>query len=458
MLIFALLFCAGFAALAWRRLEWAVLALAFLLPAYLVRFSLVGVPLTLLEAMILIVFAVWFVRNVKSLRSGGARKVYPFRRAIIAWLLVSFAAVGVGGWTLNAFGVWRAYFFEPLLLFIVVVSVFNTREKLNHLFAALGLSAAVVALFAAYQYLTGNLIPNPTWAAAAGRRATSFFPYPNAVGLYAAPIMLILLGALAAAWARTKHFFTLQTWPWLVGIIFCLGAIVMARSEGAAFAAVVCFTIFGLFANRRLRIITLGLIIVGGMVLIMSAPLRTYVMKSVTLQNFSGQVRRVQWKETLIMLRDGRELRGAGLANYQAAVKPYHQEGLFVKNDDPDFQRKVMFDADYRKQVWQPLEIYLYPHNIILNFWSELGAAGVIVFFWLIVLFFYYGIASFWTVARRHDPFAYAILGLTLALVATSIHGLVDVPYFKNDLAALFWIMMAAMAIIRVRSISETKV
>lgn len=458
MLIFALLFCAAFAALAWRHLEWAVLASAFLLPAYLIRFSLLGVPLTLLEAMILITFAVWFLRNAKSLREGGARKVYPFRWAIIAWLLVSFAAVGVGGWTLNAFGIWRAYFFEPLLLFIVVVNIFNTREKLNRLFAALGLSVAVVALFAAYQYATGNLIPNPTWAAAAGRRATSFFPYPNAVGLFAAPIMFIVVGAFAAAWARTKKLFAIQTWPWLIGIVLCLGAIVMARSEGAAFASAVCFVLFGLFASRRLRIITLGLFIAGGIVLIMSAPLRTYVMKSVALQNFSGQVRRVQWKETLIMLRDGRELRGAGLANYQTAVKPYHQEGLFVKNDDPDFQRKVMFNADYRKQVWQPLEIYLYPHNIILNFWSELGAAGVIVFLWLVVLFFYYGIASFRTAARQQDPFAYAILGLTLALVATSIHGLVDVPYFKNDLAALFWLMMAAMAVIRVRSLSETKV
>lgn len=456
MLILILLFCAAFAGLAWQRLEWAVLALAFLLPAYLIRFSIAGLPLTLLEAMILIAFAAWLLRNRKALR-GGTRQTYPFRWAIIAWLLVSFAAVGVSGWNLGAFGIWRAYFFEPVLLFIVIANVFSTREKLLRLFAALGFSMAAVALFAIYQYLSGNLIPNEFWAAADGRRATSFFPYPNAVGLYAAPVMFLLLGGLAATWARTKKFFSVTTWLWLVGIFLCVAAIVVARSEGAAFASVLGFLFFGLLANRRLRMITVGLIIAGAIALSIIAPLRSYVLKRVTLQNFSGQVRRVQWKETIKMLRNGRLLAGAGLANYQASVKPYHQEGLFVDNGESDFLQKVRTSAEYRKKVWQPLEIYLYPHNIILNFWSELGLAGVAVFFWIIGLFFYYGIRSFRSARQARDPFAYAILGLTLALLVTLIHGWVDVPYFKNDLAALFFIILGAMVVMRARSLLDSK-
>ena len=30
-------------------------------------------------------------------------------------------------------------------------------------------------------------------------------------------------------------------------------------------------------------------------------------------------------------------------------------------------------------------------------------------------------------------------LGIVLAMVAIIVHGLVDVPYFKNDLALEFW-------------------
>ena len=34
-------------------------------------------------------------------------------------------------------------------------------------------------------------------------------------------------------------------------------------------------------------------------------------------------------------------------------------------------------------------------------------------------------------------------LGILLALVAVVVHGLLDVPYFKNDLALELWAMLA---------------
>ena len=35
------------------------------------------------------------------------------------------------------------------------------------------------------------------------------------------------------------------------------------------------------------------------------------------------------------------------------------------------------------------------------------------------------------------------ILGAMASMAALLVHGLVDVPYFKNDLALLFWIIYA---------------
>jgi hypothetical protein len=34
-------------------------------------------------------------------------------------------------------------------------------------------------------------------------------------------------------------------------------------------------------------------------------------------------------------------------------------------------------------------------------------------------------------------------LGVLLALVSMAVHGLVDVPYFKNDLSFEFWVLLA---------------
>ena len=149
-------------------------------------------------------------------------------------------------------------------------------------------------------------------------------------------------------------------------------------------------------------------------VFVVVPPLRTHVLDEFLFQSPSGKVRLVVWQESLAMLKD-HPITGAGLVGYQTALVPYHHP----------WHKEV---APY------PLEIFLYPHNVILNFWSELGLLGLIVFIWLMVAFF--------QVAWRKRDQPLAIMALA-AMVALLVHGLVDVPYFKNDLAVLFWIIMA---------------
>ena len=161
--------------------------------------------------------------------------------------------------------------------------------------------------------------------------------------------------------------------------------------------------------------------------------------------DLSGQIRRQQWTETVKMLRDGRLLTGAGLDGYQKAIAPFHQAGIFVKNGDPKWLSKVLWDPAYRAKVWQPVEIYMYPHNIVLNFWSELGLFGLLVFLWLMgkQLFL-----SFRGAIREKSRERFLFLGVGTAMTATIVHGLVDVPYFKNDLAVIFWIIIVLTVIL----------
>ncbi len=456
-----IIFALAFAALAWKKLDWAVLATVALLPAYVVRATLV-LPTTALEIMILIVFAVWFIRNrqflLGQLKDSRRVQPYPFRWPLAVWIFISFFAVIIAGSSIGALGLWRAYFLEPMLLFIVAFNVFNTKDKLVSVIAAFGCSAAAVSLVAAYQYFTGDLIANPFWAAAESRRATSVFPYPNAVGLYLGPIILFLSGLFMMLWLRGKSLFK-RRWKLLLtfaAIVLSLTALFFARSDGALFAVAACLVIFALFSEKRIRLAAIALIIAGVIAIIATPSLNSYVGERLALRDFSGQVRRLQWRETLKMLTDNRLITGAGLGRYQAAVAPFHQEGFFYNADnDPEFVKKVTEDKAYRDAHWQPLETYLYPHNLILNFWSELGLAGVLAFAWLAISFFYAGIRAYIRARRNNDSFAYVILGLMLALLVMIIHGTVDVPYFKNDLAAMFWIMFAMMGVISLNVIPE---
>lgn len=417
-------------------LNWLTLITVAGLPAYGLRFNLMGLPMTALEVLILITFAVWFFT--------AKQKKFPLWWLVIAWLLISFAGVIVSGWSVPAFGIWKAYFLEPALLYVVIVNVIDTKEKAMRLLTAFAVPAVILSIIAIYQYITGDFISNPMWASAAGRRATSLFSYPNAVGLYLGPVLLLMVGAAGMMWSQGR-----RQWAMIysAAAILSLGGILAARSDGALFAVVIALGLFGLIANKLLRRIAVIAALAGCLVLVTVPKLQTYIIERARLEDFSGQVRRIQWKETLKMLMDGRRITGAGIAQYQTAVKPYHQEGFFYNADnDPEFLQKVQRDENYRASHWQPLEIYLYPHNIILNFWSEIGLFGLLAFLVIIIYIMVIGFKNFHEFHKEHSSLSYAALGLTLSFVVMLIHGIVDVPYFKNDLAAMFWVI-AAMTI-----------
>lgn len=488
--IFIFLFAVFYLILAWHKLEWAVLLMIAALPAYLIRFS-VGVPMTLLELMILISFAVWFFQktNFKLFLQGKygwkdfkenrlKRARYPWRFEIVAMLIISWLAIAVAGFTSGALGIWKAYFFEPILVFILILNLFRDKKGIEKIILVLAVSAFAVSVLAIYQKITGDFIANPFWAAAETRRSVSFFGYPNAVGLYLGPITMILAGYLFQLFTKqtespiTKHqfpnnnqipnsnnqtglkfgYWNLQKIFVALTIILSLLSIVFAKSEGAMLGLAAAFFVFGIFAGKKLRWATLATaIIIGGAILVYT-PTRTFVLDKIQLHDLSGQIRRQQWKETWKMLNDGHFTFGAGLDNYQKTIKPYHQEGIFVYDfHDPNFHEKLVASDELKKKVWQPTEIYMYPHNIFLNFWSELGLLGMVLFIWIILKFSGF---SFQVLVFKNSKNKYIILGLLCSMVVIVVHGLVDVPYFKNDLAVMFWLILAMLSL--ASSISKT--
>jgi O-antigen ligase len=84
-------------------------------------------------------------------------------------------------------------------------------------------------------------------------------------------------------------------------------------------------------------------------------------------------------------------------------------------------------------------EEQIYPHNILLNFWTETGVLGVIAFGWLTIQTFVSSFRGWVYGSRGWRPYQ---LGVLLFLVAVVAHGLVDVPFFKNDLSLQFWVFL----------------
>jgi len=114
------------------------------------------------------------------------------------------------------------------------------------------------------------------------------------------------------------------------------------------------------------------------------------------------------WQGSLRMLQH-RPVFGAGLRGFDQAVEPYYHDPF-----------KVAF-----------------PHDVLLNFWSETGLLGLAGFVWL-------SLSAVVASARtRALPLSIGVIGF---IAAVWVHGAVDVPYLKNDLAVAFWAVLGLHA------------
>lgn len=389
--------------LTWRQFFWGVLILAATLPSYLIRFSVFGLPTTVLEGMLLILLAVW-LRQLwrKQIKYDG---IYFLGKDRQLWLLgagllllAATISVMISPHSRAAWGIWKAYFIEPAILFLIILTTLKSKDQIIKICWALILGCAPIVIFALIQKLTGWFIPNPYWRAEDTRRVTGLFDYPNALALYVAPLLPLLWPLIKNVWNKKRgRIYTALLILLGVGMILSL---VFARSTGALLAVSAIAVLVGLW-HKQSRYLTIIILIFG--FLLLPAPLKQTLDQEVLFQGVSGKIRISMWAETIEMLMT-KPLLGAGLAGYQDAVRPYH--------------------------ILQWVEVYLYPHNIILNFWTETGLLGLLGFIILVFSFF---------ILPAKTPMAKALAASMLIIL---IHGLVDVPYFKNDLSAFFWLLI----------------
>ncbi|HUD09054.1 MAG TPA: O-antigen ligase family protein [Candidatus Saccharimonadales bacterium] len=76
------------------------------------------------------------------------------------------------------------------------------------------------------------------------------------------------------------------------------------------------------------------------------------------------------------------------------------------------------------------------PHNIFLAFWLESGLLGLAGF---VILLFYFFCDNKKTIENNRD-LGILFLGIIIYIL---VHGLVDTTYWRNDLAVVFWVVVA---------------
>src|SRR6266852_517698 len=374
-----------------------------LTPAYVKRFHFGFYPTTLLEMAILLTIVVFVIETWRQRTQVEWKS--PFTVPAILFLVAGVISILVAPQPVKALGLFRAYLVEPIALFVVISTAATNRRRALLVLGGLALAGAAVAIPNAFVVLeaarhhTLNL---------AGAPPVVIYTTQNAVALFCIP--LIAVAASLALYVRDRRERLIS-----VAVLLVTGAGTLVSFSRAGYLALAVLALL-LAATHPRRWILVPAAVVVGVAVSRIPPVASRFGHEVDFADPNNSlVERYQlWKATLRMLRD-HPVFGSGLSGFADTVAPYRRGDVFTDR-------------------------LIYPHNILLNFWTETGLLGLAAFTWIVVV----GLRLCWRGWRSASKDLRPIeLGIFLALVAIIVHGLVAVPYWKNDLSTEFWVLMA---------------
>ncbi len=380
-------------------------------PAYAVKLNFFGLPFNFLLWW---VFLVWIFFSIYLAIKNQWKDFIAFKLSLNKKLLVFtflFFVSGLislfwQGFSLAKLGQFIALFVQPISLFIIAGFIWQQNPDSKNLFlTACYLLLALMGIFSIVQYFTLFSLPPEYWGnSVEPKRALAFFSHPNFYALFSAPLLVLLIPDIAKSIKyKVLSIKYLKVASWTLGAIGLLLSLSRAGWLGLGAAT---FVFLFTAADKKIRKLA-GVIIIIIVMIILAVPnlhwrfvLPFYGEKSAVSRLSLWQTGGEAIKESPIL--------GSGLKGFSN-----NWERL---NTDPN------------------LDSHNFPHNIFLNFWVETGLAGLISIIGLISLMIISGLRY------RNDAYR---LGVALFLVAILFQGLIDNPYFKNDLAMVFWLALS---------------
>lgn len=413
--------------LGYTRYTAALVLLSALLPAYVLRLTVAGVPTNALELAVLAVALAGAAQPAVRRRWRHALTQLPLLPALLIVLLLSAALASalLSPHQRTSWGIVKGWVAAPLVFGALVYAAGTRASTRRSIVAALLASGIAMALIGLTQVT-------------AAPRVSGWYDVPNSLALFLTPLTII-------AWWQKKRF-----------ILITLAAGLFATQSASALAAVIFTYAAGLAAwpHRRTKSALMALILfaVLAAAYLAAAGRLAYFIRPVLNQDHSSITVRLQlWSIAAELVRE-HPLRGVGLG----AFEPAYQQKLH--------ERFARFNQCRRASAGncppEPMPEFVFrdPHNWPLSFWLNTGLLGLASFAHL----------NFWLLRRvvRRPQIQPARLAsamperalpasrrfnsahsqsLALALVSLLFVGLVETIYWKNDLAALHWLLFALL-------------
>ncbi len=276
--------------------------------------------------MIYALFVFWMV---KSFKFSEFKKLFVVHRSLfiaVFLILVGVTLITIFSSDLRiSAGIWKAWFVDPLLFFVVAISVIKNREQVKRVLYSLFLSGTVVSIISLIYLIQGKLDVTG--------RLQAFYNSPNYLAMYLAPALIIGFWFLFRKMAKLSLAIFI-----LLSVVCLLLAIIFTKSLGAWLGIIVAigFMLYCLTSGARTKKLILGMVLILVLVLGWFA---------ITQRPLSFESRLTIWQEAISIYKNN----------------PIIGIGPGTLGD------------------------HLQPHNVFLAFLLQTGIIGFIGFIWLLI-------------------------------------------------------------------------
>ena len=384
-------------------------------PLYMVRFSIFGTPTNLLDILLIVTICanLWYFRHQLKLPNLKSSLTIACALILFGAIITTFNA----GNPASTWGIIKSWLLLPILFgYVLHLALRNNLLQIAQIVYALILGALIIA--------TGALVYDALGIVTYDNRLRGWYLSPNQLAMIVAPALTLTAILLYDKWQKIKKLKSSFAQNYLIWTL--IGSVVVfswtlwrTQSLGGILAVVTSLTALFTWHNLRklhkthnLRKLFLGLLLA----LLMLAPIALLPKITETLTNFERSPIAsllMIWRTATDIIHDN-PLIGIGAGQFQIHYLNYQQ-----------------FYPPYLE--WAVPE----PHNLILAIWLSTGLTGLIGFCAILILTIH-KLGKNIRITSNNSANQIISIALLTAIITIIIHGTVDTPIFKNDLALIF--------------------
>ena len=399
----------------------------FSAPLYSIKFSFLGIPINIPEVLIITAFVFWLAENKKFSWKIFYIRYKVFLAGIFLMLLGLVISALINPNRLAEWGIIKSWFVIPLVLSFVLLNEVKSKRDIENIFKALYFSAAAISFIGLIYFFKGDLTYD--------FRLKAFFLSPNYLAMFLSPAVFV-----------GNYFIVSRIKNGLRHLIEKRAAIILfillLLSQAAVLSALYLTYSYAAWTAVILSFIIVNLIIKNGEIFkkIKVAAVLLIILSTILITQAGNS----KFNELFNWQASSRSSLASRIMIWQSAEKIL--EDNFLWGIGPgNFQSKYL---EYQKYFPPYLEWAVpQPHNLCLAFWLQGGILGLAGFIYLV----FYWIREIMKITKSKissendfKKIAPALLGIMIYIL---LHGIADTPYWKNDLAIVFWTVFSLGAV-----------